>query len=79
MEYWLLWKNLRKLLQKKKATTVSAGVIKYQQKYAIGPKGVTINEILQETGVFVQMLSSDSTSETITFRGPQEKVRLGWQ
>merc|ERR1712050_53587 len=31
---------------------------------------------LQETGVFVEMPSSDSTSETITLRGPQEKLGL---
>ena len=43
----------------------------------IGPKGNAINEILQDTGVFVEMPSSDSTSETITLRGPQEKLGLG--
>ena len=43
----------------------------------IGPKGNAINEILQDTGVFVEMPSSDSPSETITLRGPQEKLGLG--
>lgn len=52
-------------------------VKKSQHKYIIGPKGNSINEILSDTGVFVEMPSSDSTSETITLRGPQEKLGLG--
>ena len=50
---------------------------KSQHKYVIGPKGNSINEILAETGVFVEMPSSDSTSETITLRGPQDKLGHG--
>merc|ERR1712025_1159092 len=38
--------------------------------------GNAINEILAETGVFVEMPSSDSNSETITLRGPQIKIGL---
>jgi len=57
-----------------KASTVSVEVKKSQHKYVIGQKGNTINEILAETGVFVEMPSSESTSETITLRGPQEKL-----
>ena len=49
---------------------------KSQHKYIIGPKGNSINEILSETGVFVEMPTSDSPSETITLRGPQEKLGL---
>merc|ERR1719211_702264 len=60
----------------RKATTVSVEVKKSQHKYVIGPKGNAINEILAETGVFVEMPSSDSLSETITLRGPQEKLGL---
>jgi len=52
-------------------------VKKSQHKYVIGPKGNSINEILAETGVFVEMPSSDSTAETITLRGPQERLGLG--
>lgn len=63
--------------QEKKASTVSVEVKKSQHKYVIGPKGNAINEILAETGVFVEMPASDSTSETITLRGPQEKLGLG--
>merc|ERR1712038_1596566 len=59
-----------------KASTVSVEVKKSQHKYVIGPRGNTINEILAETGVFVEMPSSESTSETITLRGPQDKLGL---
>lgn len=65
--------------QERKAATVSVEVRKSQHKYVIGPKGNTINEILADTGVFVEMPSSDSVSETITLRGPQEKLGLGEQ
>merc|ERR1712165_427843 len=68
-------KEISKVLERK-ATTVSVEVKKSQHKYVIGPKGNAINEILQDTGVFVEMPSSDSTSETITLRGPQEKLGL---
>merc|ERR1712088_431361 len=68
-------KEISKVLEKK-ATTVSVEVKKSQHKYVIGPKGNAINEILQETGVFVEMPSSESVSETITLRGPQDKLGL---
>jgi len=68
-------KEISKVLERK-ATTVSVEVKKSQHKYVIGPKGNAINEILQDTGVFVEMPSSDSPSETITLRGPQEKLGL---
>ena len=48
--------------------TVSVEVKKSQHRYVIGPKGNSINEILSETGVYVEMPSSESTSETITLR-----------
>ena len=64
-------------LQERKCSEVSVEVKKSQHKYVIGPKGSQINEILSETGVFVEMPSSDSPSETITLRGPQDKLGLG--
>lgn len=60
----------------RKFSEVSVEVKKSQHKYIIGPKGNSINEILQETGVFVEMPGSDSVSETITLRGPQDKLGL---
>ena len=65
------------LFQERKVATVSVEVKKSQHKYVIGPKGNSINEILADTGVFVEMPSSESPSETITLRGPQDKLGLG--
>ncbi|KAG7202071.1 hypothetical protein KM043_004746 [Ampulex compressa] len=59
---------------KKRCTTVSVEVPKSQHKYVIGPRGSTIAEILQVTGVSVEMPAPDSPTGTITLRGPQEKL-----
>lgn len=73
----LLYENLNLFFfQERKASTVSVEVKKSQHKYVIGPKGNSINEILAETGVFVEMPSRESVSETITLRGPQDKLGL---
>ncbi|XP_060527573.1 vigilin isoform X2 [Cylas formicarius] len=61
-------------LMEKKCTTVSVEVPKSQHKYVIGPKGSTIAEILEQTGVSVEMPSSDLAADTITLRGPPEKL-----
>ena len=58
-------------------TCVSVEVVKSQHKYLIGPRGNNIAEILQKTGVFVEMPPTDSTSDTITLRGPQDKLGQG--
>lgn len=63
-------------LMEKKCTTVSVEVPKSQHKYVIGPKGSTIAEILQKTGVSVEMPSSESNAGTITLRGPHDKLGL---
>nr|CAI5828480.1 unnamed protein product [Callosobruchus analis] len=60
----------------KKTTTVSVEVPKSQHKYVIGPKGATIAEILQTTGVSVEMPQSDSAAGTITLRGPHDKLGM---
>merc|ERR1719348_1415909 len=60
----------------KKCSSISVEVKKSQHRYVIGPKGNAINEILAETGVFVEMPSPDSNSEPITLRGPQQKLGL---
>lgn len=66
-----IWKDMEK-----KCSTISVEVKKTQHRYVIGPKGNSINEILAETGVFVEMPSNTDESETITLRGPQEKLGL---
>lgn len=58
----------------RRCTTVSVEVPKSQHKYVIGPRGSTIAEILQLTGVSVEMPAPDSATGTITLRGPQEKL-----
>ena len=62
------------VLQKKKCQTVSVEVRKSQHKYVIGPKGTNLNEILESTGVSVEVPTLDSLSETITLRGVQDKL-----
>jgi len=65
------WKEMEK-----KCATIQVEVKKSQHRYIIGPKGNTINEILADTGVFVEMPANTSDSETITLRGPQTQLGL---
>ncbi|XP_043539573.1 vigilin-like [Chiloscyllium plagiosum] len=60
--------------QKRKTTTISVEVKKSQHKYIIGPKGNTLQEILDMTGVSVEMPSLESSSETIILRGEPDKL-----
>lgn len=58
----------------RKCQTVSVEVRKSQHKYVIGPRGANIADILHETGVSVEMPPTEMTTETITLRGPQDKL-----
>ncbi|KTF81679.1 hypothetical protein cypCar_00017836, partial [Cyprinus carpio] len=60
--------------QKCKTTTISVEVKKSQHKYIVGPKGNTLQEILENTGVSVEMPPLDSSSETIILRGEPDKL-----
>lgn len=60
----------------KKCTFVSVEVRKSQHKHVIGHRGNTIAEILQTTGVSVEMPPNDSNTGTITLRGPHDKLGL---
>ncbi|XP_015683562.1 vigilin-like [Protobothrops mucrosquamatus] len=60
--------------QKRKTTTISVEVKKSQHKYIIGPKGNTLQEILDTTGVSVEMPPLESSSETIILRGEPDKL-----
>lgn len=42
--------------------------------YVIGPKGNSLQEILERTGVSVEIPPSDSISETVILRGEPEKL-----
>lgn len=55
--------------------TVSVEVKKSQHKYILGPRNSNVQEILAETGVWVEVPSADVPSETITLRG--EGTKLG--
>lgn len=61
---------------KKNSTVVSVEVRKSQHKYIIGSKGSGLSEILESTGVSVEMPNSESSSETIMLRGDASKVGL---
>lgn len=43
----------------------------------IGARGTTIQEILKETEVSVEMPPPDSPTGTITLHGPHNKIGLG--
>ena len=60
--------------KKKKCQTVHVEVKKQQHRYVIGPKGQTLQEILKQTGVSIEMPALENQSETITLRGEQEKL-----
>uniref|UniRef100_UPI003AAF5B2C vigilin n=1 Tax=Centroberyx gerrardi TaxID=166262 RepID=UPI003AAF5B2C len=60
--------------KKRKTTTISVEVKKSQHKYIVGPKGNTLQEILETTGVSVEMPPLDSGSETIILRGEPDKL-----
>ncbi|XP_056607167.1 high density lipoprotein binding protein a [Triplophysa dalaica] len=69
--------KIRKIYEEKRknATTIAVEVKKSQHKYVIGPKGNTLQEILERTGVSVEIPPLDSSSETVILRG--EPDRLG--
>ncbi|XP_072896689.1 high density lipoprotein binding protein a isoform X1 [Hemitrygon akajei] len=60
--------------KKSKTTTIAVEVKKSQHKYVIGPKGNSLQEILERTGVSVEIPPSDSNSETVILRGEPDKL-----
>ena len=56
---------------------MSVEVPKAQHKYVIGARGCNIAEILDLHNVSVEMPPLDSQSNSITLRGPQEKLGAG--
>jgi polyribonucleotide nucleotidyltransferase len=53
----------------------SVAVKKSQHRYVIGPKGSAIAEVMQKTGVAVEVPAQDNASELITLRGPQANLQ----
>nr|XP_014346494.1 PREDICTED: vigilin isoform X1 [Latimeria chalumnae]XP_014346495.1 PREDICTED: vigilin isoform X1 [Latimeria chalumnae] len=68
--------RLKKIYEekKKKTTTIAVEVKKSQHKYVIGPKGNSLQEILERTGVSVEIPLPDSSSETVILRGEPDKL-----
>ncbi|XP_056177757.1 LOW QUALITY PROTEIN: vigilin-like, partial [Falco biarmicus] len=60
--------------KKKKTTTLAVEVKKSQHKYVIGPKGNSLQEILEKTGVSVEIPPTDRSSGTVILRGEPEKL-----
>jgi transcription antitermination factor NusA-like protein len=60
--------------KKQRCQTVSVEVRKSQHKYVIGPKGTNLGEIMEKTGVSVEVPPLESPSETITLRGEQDNL-----
>lgn len=58
----------------KTCKTVSVEVPKAQQKYVIGAKGATIQAIFRDTGVYVEVPPMDANTDSITLRGPHDKM-----
>lgn len=57
--------------------TITVEIVKTQHKYIIGPRGQTLQDILAETEVSVELPPSDSISETVVLRGEPEKLGQG--
>ena len=60
-----------------KSTKVSVEVPKVQHKYIIGQNDSGIAEILDKTGVSVEMPPSNSCTDTIVLRGPHTNLGTG--
>ncbi len=67
-------KSVFPIWQRRSCSTVSVEVKKTQHKYVVGPRAHVLHEILQTSGVWVEVPPSESDSNTITLRGPQEKL-----
>lgn len=58
----------------RKCSVVQVNVKKNQHKYIMGRRGTGIQEIMNQTGVSVEMPTLSEESDTITLRGEQEKL-----
>ncbi|KAI9248211.1 hypothetical protein BDA99DRAFT_564828 [Phascolomyces articulosus] len=60
-----------------KCRTAAIGIPKRQHKYLAGKDGVTLVEILEESGCTIELPPLDDPSEDITIRGPDERLIEG--
>lgn len=68
--------RLTAIYKEKKATckTISVEIVKSQHRFIIGQRGNTLQDILAETGVAVELPATDSLSETVVLLGEQQKL-----
>ncbi|KAJ3291754.1 hypothetical protein HK104_005822 [Borealophlyctis nickersoniae] len=64
---------------KRTTRTLAIPVKKRQHRFIIGPKGSTLQEILNKTGCFVELPASADPSEMITIRGPDSMLSTALQ
>nr|CAB3252263.1 vigilin [Phallusia mammillata] len=60
--------------KKQRCKTITVEIAKTQHKYIIGARGNTLQDILAETDVSVELPPSDSLSETVVLRGEPDKL-----
>lgn len=58
----------------KKCTSINIDVPRAQHKYIVGSRGATLQEILRETGVSVEVPNANENVDNVTLRGPQERL-----
>ncbi|KAJ3186815.1 hypothetical protein HK101_009570 [Irineochytrium annulatum] len=69
-----LYENLKRTTR-----TLSFPVKKRQHRFIIGPKGSTLQEILQQTGCSVELPLASDPSENVTVRGPDTNLSAALQ
>uniref|UniRef100_H2ZHB3 K Homology domain-containing protein n=1 Tax=Ciona savignyi TaxID=51511 RepID=H2ZHB3_CIOSA len=63
--------------KKRNCKIISVEINKAQHKYIIGPRGQTLQDILAEASVSVELPPADSLSETVVLRGEPSKLGQG--
>lgn len=58
----------------RRCSSLSMQVDKSQHRYVVGVRGSGLADVLQKTGVIVELPSMDSPSNTVTLLGPQEQL-----
>ncbi|KAI8062423.1 hypothetical protein BC940DRAFT_308982 [Gongronella butleri] len=61
----------------KASRTASIGVPKRQHKYLFGKDGAVVRDIFAQTGCTVEVPSLDDASESVTVRGPEQRLING--
>ncbi|KPM05623.1 Vigilin-like protein [Sarcoptes scabiei] len=72
----LAYERVKAIYEEKnrRCETITAKIKKSQHKFIFGPKGNTLNEIMQLTGVSVEIPASDSNIDQIVLRGEPDQL-----